>query len=381
MSAKTLSRSGGGKNTAKPARVVFLDYLRAFAPLAVIGIHVCTRSPLSGKDIPTDYYSWSYVVLVSMTRLCRLAVPVFCMISGALFLNPRRKFDWKKHFGKVIPRIILIYVVWSLLYALLVALTISKSSDEFWVEFISKSLSGCWHLWYLKLVIAAYLLVPLFRKITESRRLLEHTMKLIVFGLSIVTLGRIFEVIAQRFPGNLVFDAVRNAMNSSVVNVVGFYLMGFFIYFFVGYYLSSRRFKKKERYLIYLLGVFGFIMTVVFSVAQTRVGGDYDYGVLNDAYGDIGMFFYASAVFLWVREVVRRRKTTPRLVAFMAKHSLGVYILHAAPLILICRFYIIPVWHLWSMLVVIPGSVLIVYVVSLLLSCLLSKIPLVKKVV
>lgn len=381
MSAKTLSRSGGGKNAAKRPRVVFLDYLRAFAPLAVIAIHVCTRSPLDGKDVPTDYYSWSYVVLTVMTRLCRLAVPIFCMISGALFLNPRRKFDWQKHFKKTIPRMILIYIVWSLLYALLAASTIAKSGDEFWNEFISKSFSGCWHLWYLKMVIAAYLLVPLFRKITENRKLTEYTVKLIIFGLSMLTLGSIVELIALKTSGNIVTDGIKNAMNGSVVHVVSFYLIGYLVYFFVGYYLATERFTKRERRLIYILGALGLIMTIVFPIAQTRVEGVFDYGVKGHGLEDIGMFFYSAAAFVWVREVVRRQKKTPRLVAFMAKHSLGVYILHAAPLILICHFFTIPVWHLWSMLVVIPGSVLIVYAISLLLSWLLSKIPLVKKVV
>ena len=196
-----------------------------------------------------------------------------------------------------------------------------------------------------------------------------------------LTLGSIVELIALKTSGNIVTDGIRNAMNGSVVHVVSFYLIGYLVYFFVGYYLATERFTKRERRLIYILGALGLIMTIVFPIAQTRVEGVFDYGVKGHGLEDIGMFFYSAAAFVWVREVVRRQKKTPRLVAFMAKHSLGVYILHAAPLILICRFYVIPVWHLWSMLIVIPGSVLIVYVVSLLLSCLLSKIPLVKKVV
>ena len=93
------------------------------------------------------------------------------------------------------------------------------------------------------------------------------------------------------------------------------------------------------------------------------------------------MLFYASAVFLAAREAMRRRRKTGKLVAFMAKYSLGIYIVHALFILLACKFFSLSPWHLWSMFVLIPGLTLIVYVASLPFSWLLSKIPLVKKVV
>ena len=119
-------------------------------------------------------------------------------------------------------------------------------------------------------------------------------------------------------------------------------------------------------------------MTIVFSVARSRATG-FDFAVGNDALGDLGMLFYASAVFLAVREAMRRKRKTGRIVAFMAKHSLGVYVIHALFILLACKFFALPTWHPWSMFV--PGLTLITYFASFLLAWLFSKIPLVKKVV
>lgn len=48
-----------------------------------------------------------------MSRFC---VPVFIMISGAIFLNPDFDLSWEKLFKKYLRRIVVSYLIWQLIY-------------------------------------------------------------------------------------------------------------------------------------------------------------------------------------------------------------------------------------------------------------------------
>ena len=169
MSATTQKRSGGGKNATKQPHMVFLDYLRAFAPLAVVGVHVCMRATLWSNPLP-DMYSGDYYLLGVITRILRLAVPVFCMISGAIFLDPRRPFNYRKHYLRTVPRMLIIFLAWSLIYATVVAILSKGSGHDRLMVFIENSVYGFWHLWYLKMLIAVYLIVPILRKNNRGQK-------------------------------------------------------------------------------------------------------------------------------------------------------------------------------------------------------------------
>jgi surface polysaccharide O-acyltransferase-like enzyme len=164
------------------------------------------------------------------------------------------------------------------------------------------------------------------------------------------------------------------------VNIAGFMDLGFIAYFIIGYVLATEKISKKWKWLIYGLGIAGLIMTIVFTVGRSRALGT-DFALENDGLGDLGIFLFASAAFVWVREVIGNRKKVGRAVSFMAKHSLGIYVIHALPILLFSRFFEMPSYSMPSMFVIIPGSVLMIYGFSLLVSWLFSKIPLLNKVV
>lgn len=379
MSAKTAERSGGGRKSVKKRRIVFLDYLRAFMPLAVIVIHVC--SGVKGySDIVPNFETNDYFILGALARICRLAVPIFCMISGAIFLDPKRPFDYKKHYLKTIPRILLIFIFWSLIYATVAAIATPGGSEKGLMEFIINSLSGFWHLWYLKMLLAVYLLIPILRMITEDKRTLKLAVILTIFCSSMTTLGWILNTLVAAYPSSEMLASWETLFKGSILNMTGFMFLAHASYFIMGYFLATARFTKRQRGLLYGLGAIGLIATIVFILARSRMLGK-DLMIEGDPTGDIGMLFYASALFVWVREVVRKRKSPGRIVSFMSEHSLGVYVIHALPILLACKFFEMPKYHMWSMFIIVPGSTIIVYGFSLFVSWIFSKIPVLKKVV
>jgi len=75
-------------------RIYYLDYLRLFAAIAVIILHTVDTEFGSTK---VTVFKWQY--LNACDGLVRWCVPVFVMISGALFLE--RQIDIKKIYSKL----------------------------------------------------------------------------------------------------------------------------------------------------------------------------------------------------------------------------------------------------------------------------------------
>ena len=97
-------------------RIAYLDLLRVLATLAVIYIHVNA----DGLLVMDSQYDW-YVAMVGGS-LVRWAVPVFVMISGALYLNPQKSITTETVLKRKIPRLLLAYVAWWVIYATAIVL-------------------------------------------------------------------------------------------------------------------------------------------------------------------------------------------------------------------------------------------------------------------
>ena len=77
----------------KGSRQVFLDVLRVVATMAVVMMHTIS-GVLNGNDDFTGYERRvkAFRALVDATSV---SVPLFLMISGYLFLDPKRDLSWK----------------------------------------------------------------------------------------------------------------------------------------------------------------------------------------------------------------------------------------------------------------------------------------------
>ena len=92
-------------------RIQYLDSLRLFAILGVIHVHSTYKF-----DLSSCYQDW----LCSCVRDCapRWIIPVFVMLSGVFMLNPKKVITLKENFTLRIPRFLIAYVSWWLIYCL-----------------------------------------------------------------------------------------------------------------------------------------------------------------------------------------------------------------------------------------------------------------------
>ena len=73
--------------TKTNGRILYFDFLRIFATLAVMVLHVAAQN-WYGTSVPS--FEWqTFNFFHSVTRF---GVPIFVMISGALFLNKRELY-------------------------------------------------------------------------------------------------------------------------------------------------------------------------------------------------------------------------------------------------------------------------------------------------
>ena len=87
--------------------IAYLEALRLVACILVVGVHV---SAFNLEQVPVE--SLNFKVMNGLDCLSILGVPLFVMISGALFLAPSYEVTVKKFYTKKIPRIVFLYFFW-----------------------------------------------------------------------------------------------------------------------------------------------------------------------------------------------------------------------------------------------------------------------------
>lgn len=146
-------------------REVFLDKLRVAATCAVVLLHTVTgvmdHTEMSG-------FPWEKKVLLAAVDLVCWSVPVFLMISGYLFLDPKRELTFGKAVTKYCRRVVLALFLFGVPYACLEQIALERAfragmlGESFLMVLRGQSWS---HMWYLYLIFFLYLLTPALRLI------------------------------------------------------------------------------------------------------------------------------------------------------------------------------------------------------------------------
>lgn len=77
-------------------RHIYPDVLRIVSAICIIAIHVIS---VGMHDFQVGSSTWT--MCVGLNTVLRWAVPEFIMISGMLFLNPKRQVTLKNYFRRM----------------------------------------------------------------------------------------------------------------------------------------------------------------------------------------------------------------------------------------------------------------------------------------
>ena len=340
-------------------RIIPFDVLRIIAAFAVVILHV------TSQRLDTSFPSSEWEIRNVYDSFVRWCVPVFFMISGALFLNQGRKFSVGRLYKINILHLIFIFFVWSFIYAIYSAIV---KCDYNVGHILLRIIEGPVHFWFLKILIGLYVTIPILRMITQNKQSEEYF--LIVALITAFVLPMIFTFIGLYNESYKSF--VLYHYNAYGIRIAS----GYVGYFVLGHYLFTYRLSGLVKKVIYIMGLFS-VFSVIFLTHW------YSHHINESSelfYDNLNVFtlFESMSVYLAIIEFKLPTKYYS-LVSRLSSLSLGVYLSHFLVLMLF-NFYGIDS-NSFNPLFFIPCYSLIVFVLSCLVVSLIMKIPILKKLV
>lgn len=348
-------------------RQYHLDYLRVFASVAIILLHVTAQNMQYVELVGTEWNIYNICNSAS-----RWGVPVFVMMSGALFLP--REISTKTLYKKYISRMAVAYVVWSAFYAIVDPignLIFIEGYQLNFVEIFGSFVSGAVHLWFLPMIIGLYMCIPLIKQLTKNDDIIKYFLILSFIFCFLKT--QIESITTNLLSGNIqiIFENVNTVFRNFNMN----FIIGFVAYFILGFYLNKTEITKKSRTIIYILGVAGLVLTIILNFYSSISIGKSSEAFYNAS--SVNVLLMSVAVFVWFKYNAKGSEKINKIVINLSKYSFGAFLVHI--FILQCLKSIGIQSTTFHPILSVPTITIFTTVVSYLISFILNRIPIIKK--
>ena len=340
-------------------RVIYFDVLRITAIFFVVAVHLSAQH---WSDVDVSSRAWFAFNLYCTAG--KWSVPVFVMISGALFLG--RDLDVRSILKKYLLRIAIASAFWSAAYALFVRALYGITWDEVLFRFFT----GHYHMWFLFMIAGLYLLVPLLHPIVQNEKLLRYFL-LLAFIFT-------FLLPQAAFFCSFALPQVSEVIRTVAMYSYCFFPLGFTVYFIGGYYLSRRDLSRREETVLYCVGTSALLFSIAAPVVLSRAQGAPSDAFYN--YNSLNVLLTSVPIFVFARQHLNFPKLGEQALGVLgrlSKYSFGVYLVHPMVIELLGRFGIDT--FSCNAFFSVPLLAVIVFASSMALSALLHQIPVVKK--
>ena len=342
---------------AKPRRDLRLDCLRITAAVAVIWLHA------SAQHFIDAFPTGEWTLRMAYNALVRWCVPVFLMISGAVFLNPAKQVGVKEIFGKYVLRIAIALLAWSYIYGF-EKINAGPAAKSFALLLKDPS-----HLWYLKMLIGIYIAIPVFRAIASHRATERYFIIVATITAFVIPLCL---TIAKVFCNITVVTAVKRFIDSLYIDVVA----GYSAYFLLGHYLYTYKPSRQRRRTLIAAALLTVAVTIGATYFFSHQAGKAVNWFIN--YLTITTMVPSAAVFAWFTNArFRIHARLQRCIATMSRLSFGVYLVHVLFIRTAVAHGIDSSWLHPAFFIAI--YTIAIFILSLLTAWLLSKIPVVNR--
>lgn len=288
-------------STKKP-RIVYLDALRFVSICAVVMLHVVAANI---NQLSIGGPAWS--VFNVLDSCVRWSVPVFLMVSGALFLQPTKQVTLKRILTKNLPRIITAYFFWCAVGALYAVLVDGAGMEQVKNIFIN----GEYHLWFLQVLALIYLFIPAMRCLMY--RTAYGKQALLIFFLLILGINTVFTFV--------------HVAEQPLIAIPDF--VSYAVYFYLGYVLSSFKFQKKWAGVLYVLAVISLVVIII-GTKRASVAA----GITSTLYYSnftVFVALLAAAIFLAFKRSRVLKNVSAKTAAKISQLGIltfGVYLAH-----------------------------------------------------
>ena len=338
-----------------------LDIVRIVAILTVVMIH-CSTSFVTHYPL----FTYEFISGNLFDGISRIGVPLFLMVSGALFLDEQKEVTFKSILSKNIKTLAIITITWAIIYSVVynVILPVLTNENISAKNAIGGIITGHYHMWYLYMIMGLYIITPFLKKFVckENKQMV---LLFIIISFCFQFFTPIINIICQL---GLDISIINVWMRKFQLDFFG----GYITYFLVGWYIVHIGIKQKWiTRVIYFFGV----ASIIFTVLYVHFTGDYD-----NAYSYLGVpvFVYSISVFLAINNIdwKLKEKSINRLTKF-SKLTFGVYIVHVLVITVYRRLF---PYSRYSVLYIVVCFVVVVCS-SFFVSYIISKIPVLKKII
>lgn len=336
--------------------VHYLSVLRVSAMAAVVMLHVFA-TPVTYWH---EYYNSGnlFIAVFIKNILISWAVPVFLMISGALFLEPTKEISLPKLYKKYIMRIVIVLFTFGWLFALMEVVFVEKNITvaSFITSFVNVCCGKTWsHLWYLYALLGLYIITPILRGGVQNKTVLVYCLIIL-----------------------LIFNCIIPTINTFLGISIGFYIPVnsiYLFYFLVGYGLHKEVVKISP-----LLSWCFIVLNVLYCILGQFIPDNINFTGAKLSFLDlhsplavlmsVGVFslvkYYSATKMNWFEK--------------LDTLSFGIYIIHALFInILLKAIHINPQHFAVSVVNVVVLTVTVIG--SAVSTWMLQKIPFIKKYV
>jgi surface polysaccharide O-acyltransferase-like enzyme len=311
-----------------------LDFLRAFAVLAVIMIHTAAKF----KEI--NSLNSLVFVNIFIDVVSHFAVPVFFLISGiVLSYNYYETINYKSYYIKRFLSIIPQFLFFSSFY--LVFSVVMGHKDPSFLKAIDLILSGesSYHLWFFILLIQFYMIYPLLIKLYIVC-LTKH--KLSLFIIMPFILQILFYFLSVFLP---------SPYNKNISNLIDYYIHNVFIshifYFVLGIHFG-RNIESMKNYIyninikiLCFLLILSNISIYVIKIKGMEFGGSFEIKTLFLLPIKIiePLQYILSFILLWKisSKLIERSNLVIRLLKDIGRFSFGIYLVHVFFIIVLTK--------------------------------------------
>lgn len=299
-------------------RYIYIELMRILAVFCVIFNHTSSKGffLFAHRSINSIAF-WIYMV---PSIVCRISVPLFLMISGALMLG-REDASLKDLWKNKILKMVYILVVWSLVYYIC---DIVQSSEPFRFQLFIKQLYSYhikFHLWYLYIYIAYLISLPFLRSMVQK---LETKYFYYMIGIALF------------FNGILLIEEYLLTKGAVTINSdlkVSWLISDVVLYPCMGYFLQYRvDYSKIKKKLPFLWGAsFAGIVLCCFmtfyksQVTNTLVESE------SQTFHQSFAVIYCVTIFVSIKLLSQGKRFSNRIKAFilsLGKATFGIYLMH-----------------------------------------------------
>ena len=329
-------------------RKTYFDILRIVSSMAVVMVHT---SALYWHKVPVNSLNWQ--AMNYYDSISRWGVPVFFMISGALFLS--KEIDINTIIKKHVKRIVILFYLWSMIYAIK-----EYISTRSILSALNCFLFGKYHMWYLVTISALYLATPLIRKMIKEKKDCVYFLILsFIFSFVIPSINEVLNALGLEHANNF----VSNLLLTNIPCYIGYYVLG--------YYLDNNDLTRNK--LVNLLGVIGLIITIACSSLLSLY-----LNKANSTFYDSQMpnvLIVAVAVFIGIKH--KTRNSNNKIIIKWSKYTLCIYLVHPFVLSMFRNLNVTPI--MFNSIIAVPLVWAATYITSFFIAMIMNKIPIIRK--